>query len=113
MLAFCGSEIHGIKFVLITSNDIEMSHHYLKEKCSTAKKIPGTRGFNQFIPVSQVTIKIKNEYCMLTKKIHSVQKCSDEEDLILLLVDKRKLFRDFRAESQQTLFLWIVRNENK
>ena len=41
-----------------------------------------------------------NEYnSMLTRKIHLAQKCSDE-DLILLLADKRKFFRDFRAESQ-------------
>ena len=35
---------------------------------------------------------------MLTRKLHSAQKCSDE-DLILFLADKRKLFRDFRAET--------------
>ena len=40
-----------------------------------------------------------NEYnSMLTRKIHLAQKCSDE-DLILLLADKREFFRDFRAES--------------
>ena len=65
------------------------------------------------IALSQSDMNLLNEYSTLTKKLNSVQKCSDEEDLILLLVDKRKLFRDFRAESQQTLFLWIVRNENK
>ena len=65
------------------------------------------------IALSQSDINLLNEYTTLPKKLHSVQECSDEEDLILLLVDKRKLFRDFRAESQQTLFLWIVRNENK
>ena len=63
------------------------------------------------IALSQSDINLLNEYSTLTKKLHSVQKCSDE-DLILLLVDERKLFRDFRAKSQQTLslFLWIVRN---
>ena len=35
---------------------------------------------------------------MLTEKLHSAQKCSDE-DLILFLTDKRILFRDFKAES--------------
>ena len=35
---------------------------------------------------------------MLTRKLHSVQKCSDE-DFILFLAYKRKLFRDFRAET--------------
>ena len=35
---------------------------------------------------------------MLTEKLHSAQKCSDE-DLILFLTDKRKFLRDFRAES--------------
>ena len=50
------------------------------------------------IALSQSDINLLNEYSSLTKKLHSVQKCSDE-DLILLLADKRKLFRDFRAES--------------
>ena len=35
---------------------------------------------------------------MLTRKLHSTQKCSDE-DFILFFADKRKLFRNFRAES--------------
>ena len=40
-----------------------------------------------------------NEYNgMLTRKLHSAQKCSDE-DLVLFLADKRNLFRDFRAEN--------------
>ena len=65
------------------------------------------------IALSQSDINLLNEYSTLTNKLRSVQKCSDEEGLILLLVDKRKLFRDFRDESQQTLFLWIVRNKNK
>ena len=40
-----------------------------------------------------------NEYnSTLIRKLHSAQKCSDE-DLILFLADKRKLFRDFRAET--------------
>ena len=67
------------------------------------------------ITLSQSDINLLNEYSTLTKKLHSVQKCSDE-DLILLLADKRKLFRDFielNLTSQQTLLLMIVRNENK
>ena len=35
---------------------------------------------------------------MLTRKLHSAEKCSDE-DLILFLAGKRKLFRDFRTET--------------
>ena len=51
------------------------------------------------IALSQSDINLLNEYnSTLTKNLHSAQKCSDE-DLILLLADKRKLFRDFRAES--------------
>ena len=51
------------------------------------------------IALSQSDINLLNEYnSTLTKEFHSAQKRSDE-DLILLLADKRKLFRDFRAES--------------
>ena len=50
------------------------------------------------IALPQSNINLLHEYSTLTKKLHSVQKCSNEY-LILLLADKRKLFRDFRAES--------------
>ena len=44
-------------------------------------------------------LNLWNEYnSTLTRKLHSAQKCSDE-DLILFLANKRKLFRDFRAET--------------
>ena len=35
-----------------------MACNYLKERYSAAETIPGTRGFNQFIPVSQVRLKL-------------------------------------------------------
>ena len=51
------------------------------------------------IALSQSDLNLLNEYnSMLTRKLHLAQKCSDE-DLILLLADKTKFFRDFRAES--------------
>ena len=51
------------------------------------------------IALSQSDLNLLNECnSMLTKKLHSAQKCSDE-DLILFPTGKRKLFRYFRAES--------------
>ena len=51
------------------------------------------------ITLSRSDINLLNEFnSTLTKNLHSAQKCSDE-DLILLLADKRKLLRDFRAVS--------------
>ena len=41
---------------------------------------------------------LNEENSALTRKLRSAQKCSDK-DLILFLADKRKLFRDFRAET--------------
>ena len=44
------------------------------------------------IALSQSDLNLLNEYnSTLTKKLHSAQKCSDK-DLILLLADERKLF---------------------
>ena len=44
-------------------------------------------------------LNLLNEYnSTLTRKLHSAQKCSDE-DFILFLAVKRNLFRDFRAET--------------
>ena len=51
------------------------------------------------IALSESDLNLLNEYnSTLTRKLHSSQKCFDE-DLILFLADKRKLFRDFRAEA--------------
>ena len=52
-----------------------------------------------WISSSQSDLNLLNEYNgMLTRKIQLAQKCSDK-DFILLLADKGKFFRDFRAES--------------
>ena len=52
------------------------------------------------IALSESDLNLLNEYnSMLTRKLHLAQKCSDE-DLVLLLAGKRKLFRDFRAYTQ-------------
>ena len=51
------------------------------------------------ITLSERDLNLLNEYnSTLTRKLHSAQKCFDE-DLILFLADKRKLFRNFRAET--------------
>ena len=51
------------------------------------------------IALSESDLNLLNKYnSTLTRKLHSAQKCSDE-DFILFLADKRKLFRDFRAET--------------
>ena len=50
------------------------------------------------IALSQIDLNLLFEYIsMLARKLHLAQKYSDE-DLILLLADKRKFFRDFKAE---------------
>ena len=51
------------------------------------------------IALSEKDLNLLNEYnSTLTRKLHSAYKCSDE-DFILFLADKRKLFRDFIAET--------------
>ena len=51
------------------------------------------------IALSEKDLNLLNEYnSTLTRKLHTAQKCSDE-DLIFFLAHKRKLFRDFRAET--------------
>ena len=53
----------------------------------------------ELIALLESDLNLLNKYIStLTRTLHSVQKCSDE-DLILFLADKRKLFRDFRAET--------------
>ena len=51
------------------------------------------------IALSESELNLLNEYnSAFTRKLHSAQECSDK-DFILFLDDKRKLFRDFRAET--------------
>ena len=51
------------------------------------------------IALSESDLNLLNKYnSVLTRKLHSAQKCSDK-DLTLFLANKRKLFRDFRAET--------------
>ena len=53
----------------------------------------------ELIALLESDLNLLNKYFgTLTRKLHSVQKWSDE-DLIFFLADKRKLFRDFRAET--------------
>ena len=48
------------------------------------------------IALSQSAFNLLNQHhSMLTRKLHSAQKCFNE-DLILLLADKIKLLRDFK-----------------
>ena len=51
------------------------------------------------IALSESDLNLWNEYNSTSiRKLRSAQKCSDE-DFILFLTDKKKLFRDFRAET--------------
>ena len=51
------------------------------------------------LALSKSYLNLVNEYnSTLTRELHSGQKFSDES-LILFLANKRKLFRDFRAET--------------
>ena len=51
------------------------------------------------IALPQNDLNLLNDYnSMLIRKLHLAQKFSDG-DLILLLTDKRKRFRDFRVKS--------------
>ena len=51
------------------------------------------------IALSESDLNLLNEYnSTLTRKLHSAQKCCDE-DFMLFLADKRKLLRDFKAKT--------------
>ena len=63
------------------------------------------------IALSESDLNFLNEYnSTLTRKLHSAQNYSDE-DFILFPTDKRKLFRDFRAETY--IPISIISEDNK
>ena len=72
MLAFCSSEILGIKFVFITCSEIEMAHNYLKERYSAAKTIPGTRGFHNLHQCLELLLKLSASAKMRSFVLNSI-----------------------------------------
>ena len=59
------------------------------------------------IALSQSDINLLNEHSTLAKKLHSVQKCSDE-DLMLLLADKRKTSSCFKVSLHYVCHIWTM-----
>ena len=67
MFMFCKGKIEGIMFAYTPSNEIDTSRAEQAARFSLAKTIPGTRGYHQFVPVSESLIKMRrasdnNEY---------------------------------------------------
>ena len=59
MFEFCNLEIKGIKFVHLTSKELDITRAKLKDRYALAKTIPGTRSMHQFIPLSEQSINAK------------------------------------------------------
>ena len=52
MFQYCKKNIHGIKFILITKDELTKTRESLKERFTKAITIPGTRSYHEFIPLS-------------------------------------------------------------
>ena len=59
MFNFCQESIHGIKFVYANYDEMESIRSTLASRFSSAKTIPGIRGYNQFTPSSESAIRMK------------------------------------------------------
>ena len=59
MFESCNLEIKGIKFVHLTSKELDTTRAKLKERYALAKTIRGTRSMHQFIPLSEQIINAK------------------------------------------------------
>ena len=59
MFEFCKESIPGIKFVYVSSTEINTTRTKLDSRFSMAKTIPGTRSYHQYVPESTSTIKMK------------------------------------------------------
>ena len=59
MFEFGNLEIKGVKFVHLTSKELDITHAKLKDRYALAKTIPGTRSMHQFILLSEQSINAK------------------------------------------------------
>ena len=63
MMKFCEESINRIDFVYIPSEAIANIRNTLANRCTLAKIIPATRGYHQFQPSTDPTIKMKHISC--------------------------------------------------
>ena len=59
MYKFCKEDIKGIKFFFIAKEDMTKTREALCNRYVSAKTVPGTRGFHQFVPLSSSSIGAK------------------------------------------------------
>ena len=59
MFEYCDQEILGIEFFYLEKSRVDQTRKNLEERMGLAKTIPGTRGFHQFIPLTQNRIVAK------------------------------------------------------
>ena len=59
MFKFCKTEIKGIEFIYISKETMVGVREMLLNHFSRAKTIPGTRSFDEFIPLSRGEIATK------------------------------------------------------
>ena len=59
MFEYCDQEILGIEFFYLEKSRVDQTRKNLEERMGLAKTIPGTRGFHQFIPLTQNRIGAK------------------------------------------------------
>lgn len=59
MLAYCSEKLSSIKFIELTTNELQQHRQELEERFKLASTIKGTRGFHFFEPIGQMKIGMK------------------------------------------------------
>lgn len=63
MYHYCSENITGIKYVFVSTDEIQENETKLKQRFDCCQPIPGTRGYHRFLPISENEIR-----CFKTSK---------------------------------------------
>ena len=78
MYNFCISNIKGINFVYITSEDLIETRAFLQKRFENVKTRPGTQSFHEFVPIDRESIHMKRcsedkVFCNKHQFLHNVK----------------------------------------
>ena len=73
LFTFCHTQLQGITFKFITTNEWSIEETLLKERFSKAKTIAGTQQLHSFVPVDTTTLQVREYSASYDSRTEAVQ----------------------------------------
>ncbi|KAL5503683.1 hypothetical protein EMCRGX_G010672 [Ephydatia muelleri] len=73
LFTFCHTQLQGITFKFITTNEWSIEETLLKERFSKAKTIAGTQRLHSFVPVDTTTLQVREYSASYDSRTEAVQ----------------------------------------